>query len=140
MVAMLAGCSSLDEDVVPDVVRAELAVDRNAPDELASVEVSLELSAGSRADRTIELWDVWLMQPTRDVSSYRLKLAFPTGSIDFDPDEQMVVDLVNVGTTNADLIELCHQLVDVYANIRYLDDDMNGFADVEPRRITVGCN
>lgn len=140
LIALAAACSNLDDEVVPDVVEAELAVDRSAPGELAMVDVSLRLTAGPQADRTIELWDVWLLQPTRDVSSYRLKLALPGGSLDFDPDEQRVVDLVNVGTTNADLTPLCHQAVDVFVNIRYLDEPMVGFADVEPRRVTIACN
>lgn len=150
-IATTAACSNLDHEVVPDVVRAELAVDRNAPGELATVHVALRLTAGSEADHTIELWDVWLMEPARDVSSYFLRLALPCsgpsrfatcseGRLDLDPDQQMVVDLVNVGTTNADLIPLCQQAVDLYLNIRYLDDPMSGFADVEPPRVTIACN
>ena len=30
--------------------------------------------------------------------------------------------------------------VDVYANIRYLDDQMHGFADVDPRRVIISCD
>jgi hypothetical protein len=137
--ATAAGCSSFEGEVIPDVVHAELAVDRNAPAELAQVDVSLRLTALRRADHTIDLWDVWLKQPTRDVSTHQLKLALPAGSLDFDPNEQRVIDLVNVGTTNADLIDLCHQAVDVRVNIRYVDDPRSGFTDVEPLRVTVDC-
>jgi len=139
--ATAAACSNLDHEVVPDVVRAEIVVDRFAPSELARVDISLELTAGSRADRTIELWDVWLMQTSRDVSEHRLKLTLPGERLEMDPDEQKVVDLVNVGTTNADLTALCRLTVDVLLNIRYLDDpEMNGFADVDPHRLTIACN
>jgi len=139
-IATAAACSNVDDEVVPDVVEATIAVDRSAPHELAMVDVSLRLIAGSRAYHTIELWDAWLMQPTRDVSSYRLKLALPDGSIDLDPDEERVVDLVNVGTTNAYLTPLCLQAVDVSVNIRYLDDPTHGFTDVERLRVPVTCN
>jgi len=104
------------------------------------VDVSLKLSAGSDANHTVEIWDVWLMEPSRDESDHRLKLALPGQTLALDPDEEMVVDLVNVGTTNADLTSLCHRVVDVLLNIRYLEPPMNGFTDVEPRRITVACN
>jgi hypothetical protein len=134
-----AACSNLDHEVVPDVVSAKLAIDRSTPDELAMVDITLELTAGSEADRTIELWDVWLMQPTRDVSEFQLKLALPGGTLDFEPDQQRVVDLVNVGTTNAHLTPLCQEVVDLYVTIRYLDDEMNGFGDVEPLRVTIDC-
>ena len=77
MLATAAACSNLDHEVVPDVTSASLAVDRTAPAELAMIDVSLELSAGSKANHTIELWEAWLMQPTRDVSEFQLKLAFP---------------------------------------------------------------
>lgn len=141
LVAMFAtACTDLDHEVVPDVIHAAVAVDRSAPAELAMVDVSLRLIAGARADRTVELWDAWLMQPTRDVSTFQLKLAFPEGSVDVEPREQRVVDLVNLGTTNADLLPLCHQAVDVRVNIRYLDEPTNGFTDVEPRRVTIDCD
>jgi len=51
---------NFDHDAVPDVVEAELAVDRSAPGELAMFDVSLRLIAGPQADRTTELWDAWL--------------------------------------------------------------------------------
>jgi hypothetical protein len=140
LVATAAACASNEQDVVPDVVDAHFAVDRSASGELAIIDISLELVAGPQAERTIELWDVWLMEPTKDVSTHQLKLALPGGSLDFEPFQRTVVDLVNVGTTNADLIPLCHHPVDVLVNIRYLDDPMNGFTDVEPQRVTVACN
>ena len=149
-IATTAACANLDDEVVPDVVRAELAVDRNAPDELAKVGVSLRLTAGSDADHTIEVWNVSLMEPAHSVSSYFLKLAVPcygrsrfstcSEGLDLDPDQQLVVNLVNVGTTNAHLIPLCQKAVDLSLSIRYLDDPMSGFADVEPPRVTIACN
>lgn len=69
-----------------------MSADRNAPDEFATVSISLRLTAGSEAHRMIELWDVWLMQPKRE--------------------EKVRVNL----------------------------DDLNGFTDVEPKRVTVACN
>jgi hypothetical protein len=132
-------CTDTAHEVVPDVVRAELAADRSASGELATVDISLRLTAGLVAHHTIELWDVWLMEPTRDVSDHQLKLALPGGSLDLEPHEQIVVDLVNIGTTNADLTPLCHRAVDVLVNIRYADDPMNGFTDVEPQRVNVAC-
>jgi hypothetical protein len=117
MVATFAtACSNLDHEVVPDVASAAVAVDRNASVELAMINVTLRLSAGSQADHTIELWEAWLMQPTRDVSKFQLKLALPGGTLDLDPDDEKVVNLVNVGTTNADLTPLCEQGVDLYVN------------------------
>jgi hypothetical protein len=150
-IATTAACANLDHEVVPDVVRAAVAVDRNAPDELATVDVSLRLTAGSAAEHTIEIWDVWLMKPAHTVSSDYLRLAFTCsgqsrfeacaeGILDIDPDQQLLVKLANVGTTNADLIPLCQQAVDLYLNIRYLDDPTSGFADVEPPRVTIACN
>lgn len=149
--ATTGACANLDDEVVPDVLRAEVAVDRAAPDELATVHVSLRLTAGSTADHTIEIWNVSLMEPAQDSSDSYLKLAVPCSrrssvgacsgrGLDLDPGQQMVVDLVNVGTTNADLMPLCHRAVDMTLSIRYLDDPMVGFADVERPRVTIACN
>ncbi|HET6332531.1 MAG TPA: hypothetical protein VFG30_04930, partial [Polyangiales bacterium] len=92
-----------------------------------------------------------LMQPQHTVSSYFLRLALPCsgrsrfatcseGSLDLEPDQRLLVNLVNVGTTNADLIPLCQQAVDLTLSIRYLDDPMSGFVDSEPPRVTIACN
>ncbi len=138
-IAIAAGCSNLDSEVVPDVVEAHVAVDRSAPGELAMVDIVLRLVAGSRADRRVELWDAALMELMPERPGINLNVAFPDGPVDLEPDDQRMVSLVNVGTTNADLTPGCGRAFDVFVTIRYLDDG-NGFTDVDRERVIIGCD
>jgi len=133
------GCANSSE-VVPDVVEAEIGVDRSAPDELATIDIGLELHAGSRANHNVELLDAVLLYPTHDRPGITMKLALPTGNLVLAPDDETMVYLVNVGTTNADLTIGCGKPFDVLVSVLYLDEPEHGFADVEPTVVTIACH
>ena len=140
-IAVAGGCTDLDHEVVPDVVEAHVAVDRDAPDQLATVDVVVALVAGSRADRVVDLWDAALLEPILDRPGLELELAMQGGSVALDPGDEVRVDLVNVGTTNADLMPGCFRAYDVSVTIRYLADPMmNGFGDADLARVTIDCD
>jgi hypothetical protein len=107
MVAAVTGCSSLDDDVVPEVMHAQIAVNPAAPTQLAMIGVTLKMTAGPRADRSVALSEVTLRPATGALPDVPLKLTFPgRNTLAFKPDDRIVVDLVNIGTTNAHLTPL----------------------------------
>jgi hypothetical protein len=114
---LLAGCSysSLDDEIQPEILTANISVDVAHPDALAPVWVHLQLSGGSRASSPALLDRIALDDPSGPVGDpleggdlLRLDLAYP---VDFSsyihPSEVKQVDLQNIGTKNADLQPLC---------------------------------
>jgi hypothetical protein len=114
----LAACSysSLDDEIFPRVVSADVAVDRTTPDELAPIRIRLELRGGKRAasqallDKVVldDTFSDPLIDPATEL--LRLDVQFPDA---FDAyigeSETKIVDLENVGTLSSDLEPLCGQ-------------------------------
>jgi hypothetical protein len=108
-----AGCSysSLDDEILPELLHAEVIVDPAMPTAAATLDVRLELRGGPTAaadaviDRSV-LEDPSLVD--EDAILVQLALGFPaTFDAYIGASETKVVDLENLGTTNGELAGLC---------------------------------
>jgi hypothetical protein len=124
-VAVVSGCSasSFDEDVFPEVDRAELAIDTQHPAELAVIDVDVTFDAGPRAEHEIMLGAVDLIDPNgAAVWSLPLALALPAGfDPTFEPDDVQTVQLVNLDVTNSDLTAACGRTAQLRVELGYID-------------------
>ncbi len=108
--ALVGACSSssssIDQDVIPVVVQAELSVDPGAPSELAASDIVITFATEGGADRDVVLHQVALVPEAGEPTP--LMFAFPS---DFDgrvrQGEEPTLSLVNEATTNSDLSALC---------------------------------
>ncbi len=134
--AALAGCGSIDQDVIPVIVRAEIAVDRDSPDDLAQSDIAITFDTDESADRIVELNEVVLL---------RTNSATPTLSFALPPDfdgrvrhgAEPEVSLVNIGTTNGLLAPLCGlEELSLFVHIRYAGTGTFAFNDPEPMALT----
>lgn len=142
----LAACSysSLDDEIFPEVLRADVAVDRTAPDDLAPIRIRLELRGGPRAGSPALLdkvvLDDTINDPLADPATelLRLDLRFP---ITFDPyideSETKIVDLENFGTRSADLEPLCGQ--DLTLTVSIADANEGNAWTLASAPVTVAC-
>jgi hypothetical protein len=140
-VAIMTGCSSFDYEVDPAIVQAHITVHPTAPTQLATIGVTIQLVAGSRADRSVALDHVALRQtPNNTIPDIPLDLAFAGAQqVAIHPGEQIPVDLVNVGTTNADLTPLCGATFDVVVFINYVDDPTQASGNARMTELTIAC-
>ena len=126
-IALLGACSSFDDDVFPHVVTASVSTQPAAPTELASIAVTVRIAAGPNAERRVELHSATLENPD-GTHVLELELAFPGASvIGFHADQVKTLDLVNVGTTNADLAPMCGRTFNLGVMIDYpFENDWTG--------------
>jgi hypothetical protein len=133
---LVAGC-----EIEPQIIGAQITADPSKPDQLAAITVDVELSAppftNDRAllDRvTLSRREGYAEQPAED-----LALGFPS---DFDPwvtnDQPAVASLVNQGTTNRDLADICGQTVDLAVWVGR-DGDRDGAEVSPPYTLEVKC-
>lgn len=133
--AGLAGCNSLGQDVFPVIVSAEIVVDRNAPDELAQIDIAITFDADESVDRIVELYEV-VMLGSNDGVTPALSFAFPPdfdGRIRHGAEPQL--SLVNVGTTNRVLAPECDndpKQLSMFVNIHYAGTETYAFNEPEP--------
>ena len=133
--AGLAGCSSTDQDVIPVIVSAEIAVNQDSPDELAQSDIAITFDTDESADRIVEHVEVVLL---------RTNSATPTLSFALPPDfdgrvrhgAEPELSLVNVGTTNRVLAPLCGLGLSMFVRIRYAGTGTYAFNDPEPMALT----
>jgi len=118
-----AACSSLDDDIFPRVERAAIEVDGERPDDLASLDVEIELEAGPTADREVVLAGVSLIDPEEEGWTLPVELQFPAGfDTSFGPDEARTTELDNAGTTNEQLLPACERSSWLQVQITYADE------------------
>jgi hypothetical protein len=143
----LAGCSysSLDDEIQPELLYANVTVDVAQPDALAPVSVRLQLTGGKRASSPALLDRIALDDPNGPVYDpleghdlLRLDLVYP---IDFSSyihsNEVKQVDLHNVGTKNADLQPLCGQ--SVILRVWLADAHESGPWTVDDLPVAISC-
>ena len=131
--ALLAGCSSYDEDVFASTTHVSLTANTADADALADVQIELELVAGWRASHTVILGGVFF-QPQSDhgLLGYEppeqtLDVILPaTFDTNFDPGEARTALLINIATTNAKLTPFCSMPIWLVAEINYEDDEGQG--------------
>jgi len=133
----LAGCSSFDRDVIPVIVSAEIAVDRDLPDELAQSDIAITFDTDGSADRIVELYNV-LLVGSENGRTPTVSFALPP---DFDGrvrhGAEPELSLVNVGTTNGLLAPLCGETgLEILVNIHYAGTETITFNDPEPMALT----
>jgi hypothetical protein len=118
----MTGCSSFDDDVFPHVVTATVTTVPSQPDSLAAVNITLRIEAGPSAERRVALGRVSLEQQSDQAFVRELALVFPDEpTLAFHANEARTVDLVNLGTTNADLTPLCGEAFQLSVLLDYPD-------------------
>jgi hypothetical protein len=136
LLLVVGGC-----EIEPQVIGAQITSDPGKPDQLADITVDVQLNAhpftNDRAllDRvTLSRREGYAEQPAED-----LALGFPS---DFNPwvsdDQPEVASLVNLGTTNRDLADICGQTVDLAVWVGR-DGDRDGAAVSPPYTLEVNC-
>jgi hypothetical protein len=144
MVLSLAACT----DGRPEIVSATVTTSSEAPDELAAIAVRIRLDAVADKDITgvrIGLYDGPVFD---DPPVLGLELALPPS---FDPHldggESEVVDLENVGTTNADLGPQCGRALVLFLHLVGPGDSLVEFSEEpakasvsRPTYLTVACS
>ncbi|MGE0548854.1 MAG: hypothetical protein AB7O24_20435 [Kofleriaceae bacterium] len=131
----LAGCSSLDDSVGTDVVTTEIAVTAGAPDALATITATVELTALSRAEHEIAVDSAALRLPTGELP---LDLeTSPSTPFLIHANESATIRFTNVSTTNAELLSLCGQTVGFFVQFEFLDDQDE--ATAASSGVTVSC-
>jgi hypothetical protein len=100
------GCSSFDDDVVPEIVAATIELEP-APGAPPAFDVRVELHGGTR-DRAVDLVESWLTD-LDNPGAQRIYLAAELAGFDGEVGEGeiVVVRLVNTATTAAELGPLC---------------------------------
>ena len=111
-VVVLAGCSSLDDDVGM-AVTATIAVQPSEPDSFAVVQLDLVMSAGSRADHELALDRVTLDETELAIAPFTPFWIHGGDSADRS--------LANAGTINSALAPLCGQTASLAVYITYVD-------------------
>lgn len=115
----LAGCSSLDEAVSVDVAQATIAVAPASPDSLATTDLSLHLTALSRADHELALDRVALEPPGATEETELAVAAFAPFWI--HANESKDLSLANAGTTNRELSAFCGETANLFVYVTFLD-------------------
>jgi hypothetical protein len=140
-VLVVSGCSSFDEDVFPKITSASVTASAAAPGALAAVDITIDVVAGSRADHTVALREVRLDHDPDRSPAKTLDLAFPGDpTLTLHAGDHMTLGLVNVGTTNADVLGLCGQALDLSVMLAYADPMMDGEEETgDGAPIAVAC-
>jgi hypothetical protein len=143
-VAMVcAGCSysSLDDEILPELLHAEVFVDPAMPAATATLDVRLELRGGPTASADAVIDRIVLEDPALvgdEADLVELALGFPAS---FDPyigaSQTKVVDLENRGTTNAELSDLCGTALTLRLYLADLDEPDAWWLAAHP--VTVAC-
>jgi hypothetical protein len=142
VVCLLAGCVNGDAAaIIPYVANAAVEVDRAAPAALARIDVKLDLIGERFTGDTARLVHCALAERRGTSSSWvaELQLDFPDG---FDarvgPDELRTVGLVNRGTANRELGDLCERDLDLGVEVARAGEPEVARASY-PFALTVRC-
>ncbi|MFN0252944.1 MAG: hypothetical protein ACKV2T_39080 [Kofleriaceae bacterium] len=139
-----AGCSysSLDDEIFPELLGAEVAVESAAPTDAAIIDVRLALRGGPTASADAVIDRIVLEDPAivgSQAELLELAVGFPAG---FDAyiggSETKVVDLENHGTTNAELAGLCGSALTMRLYLADADEPNTWWLATRP--VTVACN
>jgi hypothetical protein len=132
--AGLVGCNSLDQDVFPVILSAEIVVDRDSPDELAQIDIAITFDADESADRIVELYQVVMLRTNSATPA--LSIAFPSdleGRVRHGAEPEL--SLANVGTTNGVLAPQCDldpRQLSMFVNVQYAGTETYAFNEPEP--------